>query len=121
MGRNIITSAFLLLGLAGASAGCSRAQVLCDLECSCEHCNDQDEVLKCDSYETQSDVSSAYDCGDAFDELSVCIEEKGQCDATEARFSTQDDQGMDRCDTQRTNLAECINKASAHNGNGNNF
>ncbi len=117
MVRSILVNAFLLLGLAGVSVGCSRAQVVCDLVCECEHCSDEDEILTCQQYATTEDVADAYDCGDAWTTLSVCLEEQGRCDEKEARFSTQnEDTNEDRCDGERDALNACIEAASGRDG-----
>jgi hypothetical protein len=121
MYRNIIINAFLLAGFASLSVGCSRAQVVCDLVCECEHCNDQEEIVTCDQLEVQESVADAYACGDAWEALTVCQEEKGTCDVDEARFETQNDNGEDRCAQERGTLSDCIDDASAHGGNGPNF
>jgi len=112
--RSILVNAFLLLGLA-ASAGCSRAQIVCDIVCECEHCSDEREILVCADYATQEDVADAYGCGDAWNTYTVCIEEQGTCDANEANYSTVSD-NQDACDDERSAVNSCIDAASSHDG-----
>ncbi len=122
MMRRIFVNASLVVGLLGFATmniGCSRAQVICDLRCECEHCNNQDELVECDQLAAQEDVADAYDCSDAWNDLTVCMEEKGTCDETEARFTTRDSNGDNRCETEERALADCIDDASAHGGIGN--
>ncbi|MDI1483301.1 hypothetical protein [Polyangium sp. y55x31] len=113
--RTILVNAALLLGLAAASSGCSRAQVVCDLICECEHCSDENEVQTCGQFATQEDVADAYDCGDAWTTYTLCIEEQGTCDEKKAQFSTVKDNN-DLCDADRDALQSCIDAASAHGG-----
>ncbi|MDI1447508.1 hypothetical protein [Polyangium sp. 6x1] len=113
--RTILVNAALLLGLAVASSGCSRAQVVCDLVCECQHCSDEDEVKTCEQYATRETVADAYDCGDAWTTYTVCVEERGTCDEKEANFSTVKDNN-DACQDEEDALNSCIDAASAHDG-----
>lgn len=90
-----IFEAMLLIGpLAASTAGCgSQAAAVCDLVCECEHCNDYEEDLTCIQLEGQADVAEAYECADQWDAWATCVEEKGECDADEARFSTSGGSG----------------------------
>lgn len=113
--RTILVNAALLLGLAAASSACSRAQVVCDIICECEHCSDENEVQTCEQLATQEAVADAYDCSDAWSTYTTCIEEQGTCDEKEARYSTVKDNN-DLCDDERDALNSCIDAASAHGG-----
>ncbi len=121
MKSTILASALVLFGFSFATMGCSRATVICELACECEHCNDQNEVESCNQLRTAEDVASAYDCSEQWDAYTVCVEERGTCDATEARFSTRDDAGDDRCETESVAVNDCISKASAHDGTSGSF
>ncbi|MDI3290271.1 hypothetical protein [Polyangium sp. 15x6] len=113
--RTILVNAVLLLGLASASAGCSRAQVICDLICECEHCNDQREIETCEQHATREAVADAYDCGDAWATYTTCVEEQGTCDEKNARYSTMSGNN-DVCGDEENALNSCIDAASAHDG-----
>lgn len=89
MNQHILTKAALLLSLGASMLACSHGQTVCQLICECEHCNDQEEVVTCDRFETDQAVADAYDCGDKYDAYLTCIEEKGTCDETDANYSTQ--------------------------------
>jgi len=121
MKRSILASAFVLLGFSFSITGCSRASVVCDLICECEHCNDQAKVEACNQLGTAEDVADAYDCSDKWEAYTVCVEERGTCDNKEARFSTRNDAGEDRCQDESDALSDCIDKASAHNGTSGSF
>lgn len=121
MKRNILISALVGMSLAAPIMGCSRASAVCDVICECEHCNDQAKVEACNQLETAEDVASAYDCSEQWDAYGTCVEERGVCDAKEARFSTRNDMGEDRCQDEADKLDSCIEKASAHNGTSGNF
>jgi hypothetical protein len=118
--RNILAGAFLALGLVVSGAGCSRAQVMCDLICECEHCNDQEKVVACDAIQAEEDVADVYGCAEKWEALTVCVEEKGTCDEDQADWDTTDnDTGENRCDDEQDALNDCIDDASAHGGTGN--
>jgi hypothetical protein len=121
MMRNIIASTFALLGFSLAIGGCTRAMVVCELICACEHCNDQAKIEACNQLGTAEDVAAAYGCSDKWDAYTVCVEARGTCDEKESRFSTRDDAGDDRCQDEVDALDECINKASEHDGTSGNF
>lgn len=121
MKRTILISALVGLSLAAPIMGCSRASAVCEVICECEHCNDQAKVEACNQLETAEDVASAYDCSEQWDAYGTCVEERGVCDATEARFSTRNDMGEDRCQDEADDLDSCIDKASAHEGTSGNF
>ncbi|HRI70963.1 MAG TPA: hypothetical protein PK156_42310 [Polyangium sp.] len=116
MKRIIMAGALLGLGFFFSMLGCTRASVVCDLICTCEHCNTQAETEACNGLATAEDVADAYGCTDKWETYTVCIEERGKCDETESRFSTRDDRGNDRCQDEVDAYNECINKASAHDG-----
>jgi hypothetical protein len=92
MHANAISKTALLLGLAASATfapGCgSRAATLCALSCECEHCNDYAEDANCTLYETQENVSAAYNCSAQWDIWATCVEEKGICQEKEANFTT---------------------------------
>ncbi|TKC95875.1 hypothetical protein [Polyangium fumosum] len=113
--RTILVNAALLLGLASASVGCSRAQVICDIICECEHCSDESEIQTCEQLATQENVADAYDCGDAWVTYTTCVEEQGTCNETDARYTTEKDNN-DVCNDERDALNSCIDAASAHGG-----
>lgn len=114
MHRRLLVKPLLLLSLVGASADCSRAQVICELVCDCMHCNDHDEILVCAQYSRQEDMADAYGCGEAWSALSICIEERGTCDETE--FTTIENGSGNRCGAELRGLDDCIKAASAHGG-----
>lgn len=114
MKRFILASALALFGF--SSMGCSRATVICELICECEHCNDQNKTESCNQLGTVEEVASAYDCSEKWDAYTVCVQERGICEAKESRFSTRDDAGDDRCQDESDALDSCIDKASAHDG-----
>ena len=116
MKRSILATALVLVGLSSSIMSCSRASVVCDLVCECEHCNDQAKVQACNQFGAAEDVADSYDCGDKWEAYTVCIEERGKCDNEQARFSTQNDTGEDRCQDESDALNKCIDNASAHNG-----
>jgi hypothetical protein len=118
MNRAIISSVFVLLGLSASAMGCSRAAAVCDLICTCEHCNDQHKIEACNQLEITQDYVNAYDCGDAWEKYMICFEERGTCDETESRFSVENEAGDSRCQNEADALNECISEASAHNGTG---
>jgi hypothetical protein len=83
-----ILKAMLLIGPL-AAAGCgSRASQICDLVCECEHCNDYAEDINCIQLQAQQDIAETYECSDQYEAWATCVEEKGECDEDEARFST---------------------------------
>jgi hypothetical protein len=114
--RKTLVNAVFLLAMASA-AGCSRAQVVCDLICECEHCSDEDEIKTCAALSTREDVADAYDCGDAWSTYTLCVEEQGTCDEKDARYSTVDDNANeDRCRDEQDAVSACIDAASDHGG-----
>ncbi|MDI1483299.1 hypothetical protein [Polyangium sp. y55x31] len=115
MHRRFLWNTLVLLSLAGVSVGCSRAQVVCDLICECQHCSDQDEIMICARYSTLEDEADAYGCSDAWTAYTICIEEKGTCDETTLEFSIRDN-GGNRCSKEGRGLLDCIDAASAHGG-----
>lgn len=121
MKRSILASLFVLLGLSASTTGCSRAAVICDIICTCEHCNDQEEIESCNQLEVAEDVADAYECGAKWDAYTVCVEERGTCDETEASFDIFNDAGENRCKDESDALDECIASASAHRGSGDTF
>ncbi|MBK9264359.1 MAG: hypothetical protein IPM54_31740 [Polyangiaceae bacterium] len=121
MKRSIIARSILLLGLSASITGCTQAAKVCDLICTCEHCNDQDKVEYCNDLETAYDVADAYACGDAWNAYMVCFEERGTCDETEARFSVRNDAGENRCQKEEDAYLDCVTDASAHDGSDGNF
>jgi len=62
---------------------------VCDAICECEHCSDQDEDLTCAQWETYEEMAIVYECETAWENFAACYEEKGACDETAARFSTE--------------------------------
>jgi hypothetical protein len=116
MKRSILANALIWLGFSFSVFGCTRASVVCDLICECEHCNDQAKTEACNNLATAETVADAYDCTAKWDAYTVCIEERGKCDDTESRFSTRDDNGEDRCKDEVDAYNECIDNASAHDG-----
>jgi hypothetical protein len=118
MKRTIISSVFVLLGLSASAMGCSRAAAVCEIICTCEHCSDQDEIEACNQLGTTEDVADAYDCSDAWEKYTICVEERGTCDETDSRFSVENDAGENRCQDEADELDECVRDASAHNGSG---
>jgi len=121
MKRTIVVSALVLFGFSFATMGCSRATVICELVCECEHCNDQDKIEQCNSVNAAEDVASAYDCGEQWDAYTVCFEERGTCEVKESRFSTDDAMGDNKCQTEFQAIYDCVSKASAHDGVRDNF
>lgn len=121
MKRSIFAGALVLFGLSVTAMSCSSATSMCNLICDCEHCNDQEKVEACNQFETGQDVASAYDCSDQWEAYATCVEERGTCDEKEARFSTRNDMGDDKCQNESDDLNDCIDAASAHDGNAGNF
>jgi hypothetical protein len=78
---------FFPVGVLGCS---SQAGAICSLECECEHCNDIEESVSCESAETQAEIAEAYDCLSEWEEWATCVEEKGECNEDDAQFSTQE-------------------------------
>lgn len=116
MKRMMLACALVWVGFSSAMMGCSRAAVVCELVCECEHCNDQDKIEACNRLGTTEDVASTYGCDDAWEAYTVCVEERGTCDADTSRFSTENDMGENRCQNEADDLDTCIEKASAHEG-----
>lgn len=116
MKRTILAGAFVLVGFSFSTIGCSRAAAICEITCECEHCNDQAQVEVCNQLGTAEDIASAYDCSDKWDTYTVCVEERGTCDAKESRFSIANDMGESRCQDESDALNECVRAASAHDG-----
>jgi hypothetical protein len=113
----ILATALALFGLSFATMGCSRAAVICEITCECEHCSDQAKIEACNELATAEDVANAYDCGDKWDDYTVCVEDRGTCDEKESRFSFMNDMGENRCQNERDALNDCIDNASGHDGN----
>ncbi len=116
MNRTILASALVLFGFSFLTMGCSRATVICELICECEHCNDQEMIESCNQLGTVEDVADAYDCSDKWEAYTVCVQERGTCDVKDSRFSTQNDAGENKCQTESDAIDSCIEKASAHEG-----
>lgn len=119
MNRTIWVRTLVLLGVSSSVVGCTRADVICDLVCECEHCNDQAKIEACNQLQTAEDVAAAYACTAKWEAYTVCVEDRGTCDENEARFSTRDDAGDDRCQDAAEALDKCIDAASAHGGTSN--
>ncbi|MRG90385.1 hypothetical protein [Polyangium spumosum] len=116
--RRLLVNTLLLLSLGAAALGCSsRAQVICELECACQHCSDHDEIRVCESHAAREEVADVYGCSDAWTAFTVCYEEKGTCDETSDLFSTREENNADRCGKEARGLLDCIEAASAHDGN----
>ena len=71
MKRSILASSFVMLGLSASTTGCSRAAVICDIICTCEHCNDQEEVESCNEAAMAEDIADAYECGAKWEAYTV--------------------------------------------------
>lgn len=116
MNFGFFKKAALLVGLSGGALACSHAQAVCELICECEHCNDQDEIIACDQFAGAQAVADAYECSDEYDAYLTCIEEKGDCDETEANFSTQ---GNGSCSgSSPLNVSCAVDSDCAPFGNG---
>lgn len=102
MKRTILASAIVLLGFSFSTMGCSRAAAICEITCECEHCNDQAQLEVCNQLGTAEDLASAYDCSDKWEAYTVCVEERGTCDAKESRFSIANDMGKAAAKTNPT-------------------
>ncbi|MFH1438101.1 MAG: hypothetical protein ABIJ56_20500 [Pseudomonadota bacterium] len=77
--KKMLPGACLVLLLAGSSAGCSKAQQLCDLRADCEGLSDS-ELDECITYdETIEDEAAIYDCSDTFDAYYDCMMDHNEC------------------------------------------
>ena len=95
-----------------ASCG-SHASSVCDLVCECEHCSDLASDNCVTSLEGTAKYSEAYGCDQEFDDLLTCVEDKGECDDKEARFSTSKET-TDTCGLVSTGL-DCTTDATVCN------
>lgn len=115
--RRLLVNTLLLLSLGAAALGCSsRAQVICELECACQHCSDHDEIRICEYYAAREEVADVYGCSDAWSAYTVCLEEKGTCDEAYGVFSTREENNADRCGNEVRGLLDCVDAASGHKG-----
>lgn len=96
----------VLLGALAAPAmvGCSAFGDLCQQQADCEGGNDADVDACIAETNGQAEVAAAYDCSDAFDKLSDCIEASGRC--SDGKFETD-------CGSESAALGACIDAASA--------
>jgi hypothetical protein len=69
---------------------CSQPSRICDLICECEHCNDITEEYKCQAADASQEIAEVYGCEDDWEAYGDCIEDEGECDEDEARFSTRE-------------------------------
>jgi hypothetical protein len=115
MHQQFLAKAALLVALASSALACSHAQAVCEKICECEHCNDQEEIVTCDQYETSQDVADAYSCGDKFDAYLTCIEDKGTCDETLADYSTR---GGGSCSGTQPLGMSCMTANDCNGGGG---
>lgn len=116
MKRTILAGMLIFFGIPLAISGCTRAAIICEIICNCEHCNDQAKIEACNQLGTAEEVATAYACNDRWEAYTVCVEQRGTCDEKNSRFTTRNDADEDRCQDEIDALDDCINKASAHDG-----
>lgn|GEM_PF-2782531 len=113
--RHVLTGASVFLGFAVASFGCSSAQSVCQLICECQHCSDRTEEFTCAELEAQQASAEAYECGEKWEALLTCVEEKGTCNEKEADFTTRE---SGSCSDTQDIGGSCSTNADCQQGGG---
>jgi hypothetical protein len=68
---------------------CDQPSRICDLICECEHCNDIIEDYRCQAADASQDIAEVYGCDGEWEAYADCVENEGECNEEEARFSTR--------------------------------
>ena len=118
MHRSILASLLGMVCAAMVLPGCepSRAEVICEITCACQHCNDQAKVDFCNKLETTQEVATAYGCSNAWEAYTLCVEERGTCDEVKSQFTVRNEINENRCQDTVVALDSCMGDASAHEG-----
>ncbi len=94
----------LLAALGAFSSACTgTAGEICDLQCECTGCNDEEYDECVVNVEASEDRAAAYDCGEEADILEECILADNDCDEVGGEeFFTYD------CDDEADDLNDCL-------------
>jgi hypothetical protein len=127
----------MMMVFAFLAPACSSVSALCSKICECQHCNDYTEKVVCEQMHGEAAIAKDYGCESQHSDYINCLDDKGQCHATAARYVTRTpgrcsngkcegsmtvscktdsncpDTGEDKCESQKKALSECQSAASA--------
>ena len=102
---NLCLPALALLAL--TSLGCSaREKSVCDKLITCEGGNDKDRSACYDSWIENTQISSSYNCGDAWSKYLDCMDASAVCSSGKLK--------TDACNAQSQAWVACLNANSAY-------